>query len=93
MLSLAGSALGFLLPDFRRRAPFLPGASLTAKCLYAGNAALVVALVGFTHLQLAMGRADVPAYAGFLTFFAIIQIPAIAGLAWWAVHRLDRIEL
>ena len=93
LLTLAACALGFSLPDFQRRAVFLPGASTLAKHFYAGVAALVVAFVALSHLQFAQERIDLATYAGLLSFVAAVVAASFSGVAWWAVSRLQRIEI
>lgn len=93
LLTLTACALGFALPDFQRRAVFLPGASTLAKHAYAGVSALVVAFVASSHLQFAQGNIDLATYAGLLSFVAALVAASFSGIAWWAVRRLQRIEI
>ncbi len=93
LLTLTACALGFSLPDFQRRAVFLPGASTFAKNVYVGVSALVVSFVALSHLQFARESIDLAAYAGLLSFVAAAVAASFSGVVWWAVRRLQRIEI
>ncbi len=93
VLTIAASTLGFLLPDFGRRAAFLPGASATAKYLYVILAGLVAGTVGASYLQLARDQIDAVTHAWLLSFMAVGLSLACSVVAWWATRRLRQKEL
>ena len=92
VLTIAASTLGFLLPDFERRAAFLPGASATAKYLYAGLAGLVAATVGASYQQHAQNQIDAVTHAWLLSFMAVGLSLTCGVIAWWATRRLRQRE-
>ena len=93
VLTIAASTLGFLLPDFERRAAFLPGASATAKYLYVGLAGLVAGTVGASYLQLARGQIDAVTHVWLLSFMAVGLSLTCCVVARWATQRLQQEEL
>jgi hypothetical protein len=93
VMTIAASTLGFLLPDFERRAAFLPGASATAKYLYMCLAGLVAGTVGASYLQLARDQIDAVTHARLLSFMAVGLGLTCSVVAWWATHRLRQMEI
>jgi len=89
LLSLAATAVGFLLPDSAQRSLILPGASPSGQLLFGSMAGLLVLGQGLTLHLVNRGDISVPLALG----LGIVS-PALVGAGSWllaalALHRME----
>jgi hypothetical protein len=91
-LTLLGTALGFLLPDFKQRGTLIPGASRLGQLLFGGIAGgSIVALASGKYLLRSQGL-GASGHLG-ITVGALAAPALLATLfAVWGTRRLSRLE-
>lgn len=91
--TLAGCALGFLLPDMERRSVFLPGSAMGGKLVYSVTALYLLSIVGVAEWLRASEAVTVTTYLAMLGGTAVMALAATLAVAVWAVRRLPHLEL
>lgn len=89
LLTLAGTSLGFLFPDFHASHLFLPGASGLAKYLYGLIAAVLLACYAAGYYALLLGWMERSDFAGFITAVALVLGTGSFLTAAWGLNRLQ----
>lgn len=92
LFSFFGTALGFLMPDFRGRSPVLPGASRASQLVFGAG---VISVVLASALARSLQPAGAAGLQGMLGSNAPAAVPFTVlslGLRAWAVRRFDRLE-
>jgi len=89
----AAMTLGFLLPDFKRRNPFSPGASRLAKSLYVGFCTWFAGMYLLVLFVYEEGR--LPPISLWMSSLAItaVALGACSLLVFWSIRRLERNEM